>query len=53
MRYKFDFGEVQPSLNMILANINKKLMRAPIRFEIQELREIWTSIELRRRKVRK
>jgi hypothetical protein len=34
LRYKFDFSEVQPSFNMIIANINKKLLKAPVRFEM-------------------
>lgn len=42
MKYKFDFSEVQPSLNMIISNISKKLMKPGIRFEITELRLIWT-----------
>lgn len=32
LRYKFDFSEVQPSFNMIMTDINKKLLRAPVRF---------------------
>ena len=50
MRYKFDFSEVQPSFNMILANINKKLMRRAVRFELDELRKVWTGIEIQRRR---
>lgn len=49
LRYKFDFGEVQPSFNMIIANVNRKLLRAPVRFEIDELRKVWTKVEIRKR----
>ena len=31
-KHKFDFWEVQPQLNMILAEINKKLVRPHKRF---------------------
>ena len=43
-KYKFDFEEVQPSFNMIMAEINKKMMRFHRRFEIHELRKIWTGV---------
>jgi len=32
MRHKFDFGEVQPAFNMLLSNMNKKLMKSGVRF---------------------
>jgi len=52
LRYKYDFSEVQPSFNMLLASVNKKMMRPPVRFEMAELRRKWTQIELERRRGR-
>ena len=49
-KHKFDFWEVQPQLNMILAEVNKKMVRPHRRFEVQQLQQIWTEVELRRRK---
>jgi hypothetical protein len=46
LKYKFDFSEAQPSFNMIISNINKRLMKPVIRFEITELRHIWTDVEI-------
>ncbi len=34
MKQKYDFTEVQPAFNMILADINKKLMKVSKRFEV-------------------
>ena len=48
-KHKFDFSEVQPQLNMILAEINKKMVRPHRRFEVKELQKIWTDVERRKR----
>ena len=34
---------------MIVLNINKKLMKPAVRFEMGELRRIWTDLEKERR----
>ena len=32
VKYRFDFSEVQPSFNMILTDMNKKMLRSNTRF---------------------